>query len=43
METVTVFVYIVVAMLLAPAIWFVWFGLDELFNPPGPRHAVYRP
>ena len=43
METVTVFVYILVAVLLAPAIWFVWFGLDELLDRAGSRHAVYRP
>ena len=43
METVTVFVYILVAVLLAPAIWFAWFGLDELLNPARSRRAVYRP
>jgi hypothetical protein len=39
MATVTVFEYIVIAALLAPAVWFVWFGLDELIRPTGPRSA----
>jgi hypothetical protein len=39
MESVTVFVYILIAVLIAPALWFVWFGLDELFRPTRPRLA----
>ena len=39
MESVTVFVYIVIAVLIAPVAWFVWFGLDELLRPVRRRPA----
>jgi hypothetical protein len=39
MATVTVFEYILIATLLAPVIWVVWFGLDELVRPARPRGA----
>jgi hypothetical protein len=39
METVTVFVYVVVGVLFAPMIWLLWFGLDELIRPVRPRSA----
>jgi hypothetical protein len=39
MATVTVFEYILIVALLAPVIWFVWFGLDEVVRPARPRGA----
>jgi len=37
MESVTVFVYVVIAVLIAPVAWFAWFGFDELLRPARPR------
>lgn len=39
MESVTVFVYVLIGVLIAPVAWFVWFGLDELLRPSRPRFA----
>lgn len=39
MESMTVFWYVVLAVLLLPAGWLVWFGLDELVRPARPRAA----
>ena len=39
MHTVTVFVYILIAILFAPLVWLVWFALDELFSPTRARLA----
>jgi hypothetical protein len=39
MELLTVFWYVVIAVLLLPAVWLVWFGLDELVRPARPRTA----
>jgi hypothetical protein len=39
MESVTVFVYVLIAVLIAPVAWLVWFGLDELIRPARPRVA----
>jgi hypothetical protein len=37
MATVTIFEYGVIALLLAPLAWLLWFGLDELVRPARPR------
>jgi hypothetical protein len=39
MESVTVFVYVVLALVAAPVAWFVWFVLDEIFRPAQTRSA----
>jgi hypothetical protein len=39
MESVTVLMYVLIGMFLAPAAWFVWFGLDEVLRPARPRSA----
>jgi hypothetical protein len=38
-ETVTVLVYVLIAILFAPVIWVLWFGLDELMRPARPKAA----
>ena len=39
MESVTVLVYVLIALLAAPVAWLVWFGLDELLRPAQARGA----
>ena len=39
MATLTVFVYILIAVLLAPAVWFLSFAFDDFVRPTRPRHA----
>ena len=39
MESLTVFWYVVIAVLIAPALWVAWFALDELVRPVRPRGA----
>jgi hypothetical protein len=39
MESVTVLLYFVLALVAAPVAWFVWFGLDEIFRPARTRSA----
>ena len=39
MESVTVFIYVLIAASIAPVAWLVWFGLDELIRPARPRVA----
>jgi hypothetical protein len=37
MELLTAFWYVVIALLVLPAVWLTWFGLDELIRPARPR------
>ena len=39
MESVTVFIYVLIAASIAPVAWLVWFVLDELIRPARPRVA----
>ncbi len=39
MESLTVFWYVVIAVLFAPVVWVAWFALDEVVRPGRPRGA----
>jgi len=39
MESLTVFWYVLIAVLFAPVVWVAWFALDEVVRPARPRGA----